>query len=187
MAARIPGGLFWTAYTMLHVAVGCCADPDLGRTRQLRTVDARRAIRARRQSSWRSSRVARRPGRRSLRNCEPSIVGVAHGPRGDSIVTDKLGGWLANQRGRHIGRGYPAGTRPPMSQPHAPASGPLRDMRPNDSPQHLKRRGAGQDTTHLIRLGRAVTLAEVAFTRDHEPMPFEHWPGCQAGEGGQCW
>ena len=55
------------------------------------------------------------------------------------------------------------------------------------APQLLKRSGTGQDTTHRIRLGRAVTLAEVAFTRDHEPMPFEHWPGCQAGKGGQCW
>ena len=32
-----------------------------------------------------------------------------------------------------------------------------------------------QDTTHRIRLGRAVTLAEVAFAGDHEPAPFEHW------------
>ena len=53
--------------------------------------------------------------------------------------------------------------------------------------QLLKRCGAVQDTTHRIRLGRAVTLAEVAFTRDHEPMPFEHWPGCQAGKGSQRW
>lgn len=48
---------------------------------------------------------------------------MAHGPRGDSIVTDKLGGWLANQRGRHIGRGYPAARDQPRSQPHAPGSG----------------------------------------------------------------
>ena len=54
------------------------------------------------------------------------------------------------------------------------------------TPQLLTRSGAVQDTTHRIRLGRAVTLAEVAFTSDHEPMPFEHWPGCQAGKGGQC-
>src|SRR4029077_4989192 len=41
----------------------------------------------------------------------------------DSIVTDKLGGWLANQRGRHIGRGYPAARDQRRSPPHAPGSG----------------------------------------------------------------
>src|SRR5215213_3297299 len=52
--------------------------------------------------------------------------------------------------------------------------------------QLLERRGAVEDTTHLVPLRRAVALAEVAFAGDHEPMPFEHWPGCQAGKGGDC-
>jgi hypothetical protein len=52
--------------------------------------------------------------------------------------------------------------------------------------QLLKRGGAVEDTTHLVRLGRVIALAEVAFAHDHEPMPFEHWSRCQAGKGGHC-